>query len=234
MDTISQKIFKNTIFNTVGNVFATTLQILVIPYILTKLGQERFGIWALVSVIFGVFTALDFGTGSAFIKYFSEFEAKKECENFNRVMVAGFFLMLVLSTILILLVFFMKSELSEFFNIPLYLKREAIFVFMAAAIIFGFNNTCGVFQAILKGLQRMEISNSINMIVTTAYVLGIFGVLHYGFGLRGLIIIHGVRVFFINVASIIYSKKIFHAISFKINDFKEMDESTARLDCKRR
>ncbi len=219
MSTISQKIFRNTLFNTLGNVFATTLQILIIPYIMLKLGQDRFGIWALVSVIFGVFTALDFGTGTAFVKYFSEYEAKKEAENFNRVMVAGFFLMVIFSSLLILVVFLLKSDIIIFFNIPIHLKNEATFVFTTAAIIFGFNNTFGVFQAILKGMQRMEISNSINIIVSTIYVIGIFGALHYGFGLRGLILIHGIRIFLINIASIVYSKKIFSALSFKISYF---------------
>lgn len=224
MSTISQKIFKNTLFNAMGNVFATLLQILIIPYILVKLGQDRFGIWALVSVLFGVFTALDFGTGTAFVKYFSEYEARKEDENFNRVMVAGFFLMLTFSSILIFAVFLLQSQIIIFFNIPIDLKNEAIYVFMAAAIIFGFNNTFGVFQAILKGLQRMEISNSINIIVSIIYVIGIFVALHYGFGLRGLILVHGIRIFLINMASIVYAKKVFRALSFRISyfDFKKV------------
>lgn len=219
MSTLSQKIFKNTLFNALGNIVVATLQLLIIPYILVKLGQDRFGIWALISVIFGVFTALDFGTGAAFVKYFSEYEAKHEHDNFNRVMVAGFFLMLTFSIILILIVFWLKAALLEFFNIPTSLTSEASFVFLAAAIVFGFNNTFGVFQAILKGLQRMEITNSITIIVSMIYVIGIWGALHYGFGLRGLILIHGIRIFSINIASIIYSKIIYPALSFKMSFF---------------
>jgi len=226
MNTVSQKIFKNTLFNAFGNIFTTFLQILIIPYILLKLGSERFGIWALVSMIFGIFTALDLGTGTAFVKYFSEYHTKKEHENFNRVMVAGFLFMLTFSLVLIFIVILIKDQLVSFFNIPEDLKSESIFVFVLAAVIFGTNNTFGVFQAILKGLQRMEITNSINMICSTIYVVGIFGVLYYGFGLRGLIVNQGIKIFLISLAAIYYSKKINRNLKFKFSylDFKPIKE----------
>jgi len=220
MNTVSQKIFKNTLFNALGNIFTTVLQILIIPYILLNLGPERFGIWALVSVIFGIFTALDLGTGTAFVKYFSEYHARKEYQNFNGVMVAGFLFMLIFSLLLILIVILVKDQLVSFFNIPGYLKSDATFVFVMAAIIFGYNNTFGVFQTILKGLQRMEITNSINMIGTAIYIGGIFAALHYGFGLRGLIVSQGIKIVLISLAAIYFSKKINSNLKFKFSYLK--------------
>jgi len=219
MNKISDKIFKNTIFNALGNIFTTGIQIVIIPYILLKLGTERFGIWALVSVIFGIFTALDFGTGNAFVKYFSEYYIKKEYENFNKALVAGFFFMLIFSLFLIFIVILLKSELINFFNIPLHLTSESIFVFVTAAIIFGLNNTFGVFQAIIKGLQRMEITNCINVICSIIYVIGVFVVLRYGYGLKGLIVNQGIKIVLVSMASIFYSKKIFKSLKFRLNYF---------------
>lgn len=219
MGNLSEKIFKNTLFNTIGSIFTTGMQIVIIPYIILKLGMEQFGIWALVSIIFGIFTALDFGTGTAFVKYFSEYHAKKEHENFNRVMVTGLFFMVTFSLILISIVIMLKNELVDFFNIPIHLKNESVFVFMAAAIIFGYTNIFGIFQAILKGLQRMDVTNTINIVCSSIYIIGVFAVLNLGFGLKGLIINQGIRFILISFASMYYSKKIFKKLKFRIDDF---------------
>ncbi len=226
MQKISDKIFRNTVFNTIGNVFTTGIQLVIIPYLLIRLGAERFGIWALVSVIFGLFTALDFGTGAAFVKYFSEYATKKDDVSFNRVAVAGFFLMVIFSSLLITICFLLKDQLVVFFNIPDSMLSEANFVFMGAAIIFGYYNTFGVFQAIIKGLQRMEITNAIEIIASIINFIGVFIVLENGWGLKGLIINHGLKIVLVSLASIYFSKQLFSKLAFKITylDFSKIKE----------
>ncbi|MBN2090300.1 polysaccharide biosynthesis protein [candidate division KSB1 bacterium] len=216
MQKISDKIFRNTVFNTVGNVFTTGIQLIIIPYILIKLGIERFGIWALVSVIFGLFTALDFGTGAAFVKYFSEYATKKDDASFNRVAVAGFFLMFFFSMLLIGVCFLLKNQLVAFFNVPTSMMGEAHFVFLGAAIIFGYYNAFGVFQAIIKGLQKMEISNLIDMMCSIINFIGVFIVLENGLGLKGLIVNQGIKIVLVSLASIYFSKKLFKKLAFKL------------------
>ncbi len=226
MPKISEKIFRNTVFNTIGNVFTTGIQLVIIPYILMKLGAERFGIWALVSVIFGLFTALDFGTGAAFVKYFSEYATKKDDASFNRVAVAGFFLMMFFSLVLVTACFLLKNQLVAFFNVPAELMSEAKFVFLGAGIIFGYYNTFGVFQAIIKGLQRMEVTNAIEMIASIINFIGVFIVLENGFGLKGLIVNQGIKIVLVSLASIYFSKKMFGKLAFKFAylDFRKIKE----------
>jgi O-antigen/teichoic acid export membrane protein len=229
MQKVSDKIFRNTVFNTIGNIFTTGIQLIIIPYLLIRLGAERFGIWALVSVIFGLFTALDFGTGAAFVKYFAEYSAKKDDASFNRVAVAGFALMCFFSVALVGLCFLLRHKLVAFFNVPTTLVNDANFVFLGAAIIFGYYNTFGVFQAIIKGLQRMEISNAIEMMASIVNFIGVFVVLENGFGLKGLIINHGIKIVLVSLASIYFSKKLFARLAFKIAylDFKKIKEILA-------
>lgn len=226
MQKISDKIFRNTVFNTIGNIFTTGIQLVIIPYILIKLGAERFGIWALVSVIFGLFTALDFGTGAAFVKYFSEYATKKDDTSFNRVAVAGFFLMSLFSLLLVGVCWLLKNQLVAFFNVPDSMRSEANIVFMGAAIIFGYYNTFGVFQAIIKGLQRMEVTNAIEMVASIINFIGVFIVLENGFGLKGLIVNQGIKIVLVSLASIYFSKMLFGQLAFKFAylDFRKIKE----------
>ena len=220
MKAISDKIIKNTFFNTVGNFSTTFLYFLLLPYIMLKLGPERFGIWALTSVIFGLFTALDFGSGSAFVKFFSEYEAKKDKLAFNQVLVTGLLMMALFSGLSVLIFALLINKLLFFFHIPEQLFDEARFVFLGAGIFFAFNNTFGIFQAVIRGLQRMEISNSINVGGSIFYALGIFVFLEIGYGLKGLVIAQGIRIILINLVSLFCAKRLNKDLTFSFSFLK--------------
>lgn len=217
MSSISDKIIKNTFFNTVGNFSATFLHLLLVPYIMVKLGTDRFGIWALVSVIFGIFTALDFGGASSLVKFFSEYEAKKDKQSFNEALISGFVMMSFFSGVLLVLFLFLLGNLLSFFNIPQQLLNEARFVFLSAGILFAFNNSLGVFQAVIKGLQRMEITNFINIVGSIFFALTIIVVLGLGYGLKGLIFVQGAKIILINLASLFYARRLNRDLAFSLS-----------------
>lgn len=208
MSTISDKIIKNTVFNTFGSIGSALLQLIIIPYMIFKLGPERFGIWALVSVLFGLFASLDFGSNSAFIKYFSEYYAKGDEDAFNQVLVSGLLFMLFFSIIIFLIFVLLINKLVLIFKIPEYLYNEASFVFLWAGVIFCFNNTVGVFQAVIKGLQRMDVSNGINIISSLFFTFSVFVLLGMGYGLRGIIAAQAIKILIMNLISIYYAKKL--------------------------
>ena len=65
---LSQKIIRNTLFNLIRRFWAMFVALLLTPYIVSKLGTQRFGLWPLISVITGYFGLLDLGIGLSFIK----------------------------------------------------------------------------------------------------------------------------------------------------------------------
>ena len=220
MNSISDKIIKNTFFNTVGNFSTTFLHLLLVPYIMMELGTEQFGIWALVSVILGIFTAFDFGGASSLVKFFSEYEAKKDRRSFNEALVSGFVMMAFFSGVILIVFLLLLENLLSFFNIPEQLLNEARFVFLSAGILFAFNNSFGVFQAVIKGLQRMEITNFINVIGALFFAFGIVIFLRMGYGLKGLILVQGAKIILINLASIFYAKKLNKDLAFSLSFLK--------------
>jgi O-antigen/teichoic acid export membrane protein len=220
MQHISDKIIKNTIFNMVGNFGTTFLTLIIVPFIIANLGPERFGIWALVSVVFSVFTALDCGCGMAFVKYCAEYYTEKKYEEMNTIIFSGMSFMFLFSLLLLGAVGFSQYAILTVFHIPSSLMDETRFVFLAASIIFSINNVLSVFQAIIKGVQRMEITNALNLISSFVFILGIFIVLQSGWGLKGLILVQGIKVLMVNVGSIYYSKKLIPQLSLQLNNLK--------------
>ncbi|MBD3350104.1 MAG: oligosaccharide flippase family protein [Candidatus Lokiarchaeota archaeon] len=219
MNNNTEKLFRNTLFNSVGRIIVAGIQLLLLPYILSNLGTIKFGIWALVSVLMGIFLAFDFGTSSAFLKYFSEYYSKEDYELLNRVLFSGMAFLTIVSSPLIIVVFLFNQFLIEWFSIPSYIASEAIFVFKSASIIYACSNIFSVFQALINGMQRMHISNVILVFAHTTYAFLVVYFLSAGFGLIGLIYALIGQVFILHGLSFLYILKYTRLLHFKIYYF---------------
>lgn len=145
---ISQKIIRNTIFNAIGRVWGILVALVLTPYIIGHIGIERFGIWAIVGVLTGYFGLLDFGIGTSFVKYISEFYTKKDYEKINHIINTGFVFYAIFAVFIAIVGFIFINPLLTFFNIPKELYNEAVFVFLLGIILFGVSNALSPFGAI--------------------------------------------------------------------------------------
>ena len=70
---------KNTIWNLFGASIPVTLGFIVVPYIISKVGVETFGILSLIWALIGYFGLFDFGLGRALTQQVSY--ARQNCYN---------------------------------------------------------------------------------------------------------------------------------------------------------
>ena len=169
---ISQKIIRNTTFNIIGRFWGILVALVLTPYIIRHIGIERFGIWAIIGVLTGYFGLLDFGIGTSFVKYISEFYTKKEYEKINQVVNTGFAFYSLLAILIITLSLFIITPLLTFFKIPASLYNEALFVFLLGIILFAISNALSPFGAIQGGLQRMDITNKVAIAISIPSIAG--------------------------------------------------------------
>jgi len=185
---IAHKVIRNTILNFAGRVWVLLINLLLVPYIVSHLGVERFGIWTLIMVLIGYATALDLGAGAAFVKHIAEYDSRGEVPVINEIVTTGFIFYLVLATIITGAVFILGDVFLDWFHIPPTLREEARFLLLLGAAIFTFSNVFSTFQAVVMGLQRMDVKNVIVILVSVPEVVGTVVVLELGYGLRGLMI----------------------------------------------
>ena len=69
------------------------LGLIATPYIISKVGINGFGVWALMESIMAYFRLSDMGVGASFTKHIAEYHAKKEYNNLSRVVSAGSFVL---------------------------------------------------------------------------------------------------------------------------------------------
>ncbi|MDP2939663.1 MAG: flippase [Candidatus Omnitrophota bacterium] len=214
---ILHKVIRNTVFNIIGRFWNVLITFFLTPYIIKHIGIERYGVFALVGVLTGYFGLLDLGVGYSFVKYIAEFYAKKDYNKINKVTNTGFAFYSIFAVIIIVLAFLNIKILLAIFKIPAPLQKEVSFVFLLAVVIFGLLNVFSSFFAIQKGLQRLDVTNKIEIAISIPKFLGTIFFLKNGLGLPGLMINNAI-VFLI--ASIINFAAVFKLLpQLKFNPF---------------
>lgn len=205
---ISSKIIKNTKYNTIGYLWGILVNLFLTPYIIHRIGIERFGVWAIVGVVTGYFGLLDLGIGTSYVKYISEFYAKKEYDKINQVVNSGIFFHSILAVVVVISSFFFVRPLLNVLKIPPHLFHEAVIVFLIGIFIFFASNVCSVFFAIQTGLQRMDISNKLAIALSVVNAIGTVYFIKNGYGLIGLMINNFIVFVISGIVSIIVAFKI--------------------------
>jgi O-antigen/teichoic acid export membrane protein len=185
---VSDKVIKNTAYNFGGKIWFLVMGIFLTPYIISRIGGERFAVWALVGVVTNYFGLLDFGVGSSFVRNISEFYTRKDYSSINKLVNTGFSFYILFALVILAITIFLLGPLMVLLKIPAAVYLEARFVFLLGIAVFCVNNAMGPFIAIQMGLQRMDIANKIAIFVSLVSVAGTIFFLEKGYGLRGLMV----------------------------------------------
>ncbi|OGR80211.1 MAG: hypothetical protein A2X32_06100 [Elusimicrobia bacterium GWC2_64_44] len=223
----SETIIKNTLFNAAGRFWGILISILLTPYILAHVGVERYGIWAIVGVITGYFNLLDFGMGTSYVKYISEYRAKRDQEGIDRLVSTGVIVYSAFAVLVIPAAYLLAPGLLGLFRIPPAFFSEAVFVLRLGVALLVVSNALSVFGAIPQGLQRMDVSNKIAVGVSLPMVLGTVFFLEKGYGLRGLMLNNAVVLALAGAANIFAAFRVLPGLRVGLSRFS--GEMFARL-----
>jgi O-antigen/teichoic acid export membrane protein len=211
---LSDKIVRNTRYNFFWKLWEIVAALFLTPYILSHVGLERYGIWALVTLVTGYFGLLDLGIGAAYVKHISECYSNKDRNGLNEIINTGFSFYLIFSVVIILLAFLFIHPIMGILKIPSGLQAEASVVIICGIALFGFSGAASVFSAVQAGLQRMDISVKISMVSSMLNVIGVILMLSNGAGLIGLML-NNIIVFFIaTVINVIVAYKLLPGLVF--------------------
>lgn len=208
-DKAKSVIVSNTAYNIAGSIFNTILYFLLVPFMLYHLGDKLFGVWVIVPLMSTVIGLFNWSFAVVCVKYVSEFLAGKEIDRINSLFSTGTFFNITIYAVLGPLSYYLVKYLVLLMKIPPELQADAIFTWRWAVIIYCINSAFSGFQAIQTGVQRMDITNRVLVIVFSLKAAAIVFLLNAGWGIRGLIIAEGAGVFVTLIADIIIA---FHLI----------------------
>lgn len=224
---LKKRTIKNSLFSMGAFLWPMLLAFFVTPFVVQKLGQEEFGVLALITSFIGFFAVLDFGVAPSLVKFISEYAAKKDIRRLNRTFSASLLFYAAIGAIGALLIF----AGSQLF-IDVMLKNSSLdkslvqTAFSIAAIGFFINMLLAAYGSVPGALQRMDITSSITLVVSTVSSIGTAVLVWLGYGIVALTIYNiatsllGIVIYFLIDKKLLPQLKLTRHVSSE--DFKRI------------
>ena len=175
------------------------LSFVATPIIVHALGNEDYGIYALVLGF--VSYSFTFGIGRAITKYLAEYRSKGDAETAEMLVSATFTLNLLVGVIGAAVVFLSSDFLiSNLFNIDAKFVETARIAFYLAAMIIFMTMMNQVASSVLQGAQRFDVYSKLFNLNSFGILIGNVVLALMGFGLLALL---GWNLFVLTLSTLI-------------------------------
>jgi O-antigen/teichoic acid export membrane protein len=183
---VKEVISRNTSF-AFGRQFLTGLVfLLVTPYSISKLGIERYGVWALTSALLGYAAVADLGVRTSFKRFVAQRSAMGDEAYILQIVGNGLLFYSVLGSLPVLLALILGRSLLRAFNVTDDLLPEAEPLLLLMTVSFFLVGVGNVFCGVIEGMQKMDVSNGIYVAQSVLLGAGTVAVLNSGKGLVGM------------------------------------------------
>src|SRR5438105_533742 len=177
----SKKFITNTFFNVLGRSWTFVMTLLLTPYVLSHLNVGDFGAWVLLTIFISSFNLLDLGLGFSFVKYISAYHTYQDYGRINKVIFSGLAFYSLLGVLGVGIGVLFEHPLLRLFRIS-----SAGDVYLIVLVTCAITNIAAMFLSVLKGIQRMDKQNSIEVTMSLTSALGTVVFLEAGYGILGL------------------------------------------------
>jgi O-antigen/teichoic acid export membrane protein len=186
---VSQKIIRNVLFSGLRAALLWPIPLVLIPYILGKIGVTNYGVWAVFLAIISLTSLSDLGLAGTLTKHVAEHHARNDNPSLNRLVDTGLALYILTAVLLAGVLCFASSLL-----IPLFFRQPSIarpqlqtlwYLFSCIVVV---NTVTIPFYSIVNGLQRMDLSNILTSLNVISRAVLTVALLWKGLGLEGLVL----------------------------------------------
>lgn len=182
-----KSIFRNVLYGFSTWVLPLGLSFVATPIIVKGLGDDDYGIYALVLGFIAY--SFNFGIGRAITKFIAEYRASGEVERIRDVISATFFLNLAVGLFGVGVVLILSEWfVVDVFKIEAESQTKTIYSFYAASGIIFFSMLIQVFSAVLQGIHRFDVYSKIFNFNILILIGGNIVLALFGFGLLTLLI----------------------------------------------
>ncbi len=181
--TLAASIGRNTLFGVVARVAQVSTRLITVPVVIAHLGLGGYGIWAIIMTTAAYMRFGSIGIKSAFQKYVAEATGNGDFEITNKLLSTGCALMLLLSLAGLLPIAFFSRELAALAGVPPEFLASAAHSFTMLAIIMLISNVGAVYEAIVMGGHRIDLTRKFSTFFTVTEAAAIVTLLHFRFGL---------------------------------------------------
>ena len=206
------------------------VSIIYTPLMLRLLGQSEYGLYNLVASVVAYLGVLNFGFGSAYMRYYSRYKIQEDKDKIATL--NGMFLVIfsVIGLIAVVAgtILAMNSELifgSKLTSIELS-KAKILMMILVINLAISFPNI--VFTSHITANERFVFQKIVHMIKIVINPFVVLPVLIMGYGSVGMVVMTTILNIFVEIINAIYCiKKLKMKFSFREFDYNLMKEMTA-------
>jgi O-antigen/teichoic acid export membrane protein len=183
---LASTIGKNTAFGVIASAAQVGTRLVTVPIVIAHLGIDGYGIWAMIMTLAAYMRFGSIGIKSAFQKYVAEATGSGDFSKVNRLLSTGSAGMLLISALGFVPVALFSRQLAHLAGIPdRFIVSSAGAIVVLGAIML-FSNFGSVFEAIVMGGHRIDLSRKFISFFTVLEAVAIIIVLHLGYGLMAM------------------------------------------------
>src|SRR5579871_5758262 len=177
---LAHTIGRNTVFGIVARGAQVGTRLITIPIVIAHLGLGGYGIWSIIMTAGAYMRFGSIGIKSAFQKYVAEATGNGDYETANKLLSTGCAAMLVLSVAGLIPMAIFSRTLAKAAGVPPEFLKSTAGAISMLAVIMVLSNVGAVFEAIVMGGHRIDISRKFATFFTVAEAVAIVIVLHMG------------------------------------------------------
>ena len=188
-DSVVRALPRNSAQNLLALVLPMAVALGTTPYIVHRLGDERFGLFMVALSLVGFGGLLDFGLTSASVKFVAEYRAKGDDEALSAIINATLISRVPLAGILMTIgIFGAPLLVAGVMSVSQPLQAEAIFVVRVSAISVAVSMFSGTLAALPRGANRYDVTSRIGIATSLLLTGSTVGLLAVGKGLRAIVL----------------------------------------------
>ena len=154
---IAQAVGRNTIASLVARAASLLVWFALTPMMLSRLGADRFGFWAILLALGGSLATVDLGLGVALSRFVAESVGRGDPKGARTIIVRALGLQLALTLICAVAGTLGREFLLDLLRVPAAWRAEGGAALVVALFGFALSVPGNLFIAALQGLQRMDL-----------------------------------------------------------------------------
>jgi O-antigen/teichoic acid export membrane protein len=185
---LTRGLVRNTTFNLIGWAWPIGVSILSVPFIVTRLGNDAYGIFSIASIVAGYLGLLNGPVAMGNVRFMAEAYADEDWARLRDAALGGLVVNTALSLVGAVVMFLGAGALAiNVFAIPSALAGTAVTAFRLAALSFLLNGVVAALESIPAAMRRYDVLNQAGMAIGTLNTVAIVLALWLGWGLLGAV-----------------------------------------------
>lgn len=172
----------NVLTNYAREVLLALLALIVNPLLFRWLGEEAYGVFALVLVAEGFLYLLDVGVTHAVARFVSRYLAQGRPEQISAVVSTALAIYAVLGLLAFGLTAGLGPPLLPFFQVPEHLLPAAVVLVRLVGLGLGIRFFCYAFEGALRGFERFDFSNLSYLTERAVFAATVLPAIYFGEG----------------------------------------------------